>query len=107
MRPVSLLAPALLAVACHAQLSPTAQQIAAHLTPNTLKADVSFLASDALQGRATPSTGLDIAAEYIASQFLRAGLEPLGVDGSFQTAWFDSVMPNSSGLELNFETGEA
>src|SRR5205823_1752894 len=66
----------------------------------------SFLASDALQGRATPSPGLDIAAEYIAAQFRRAGLEPAGDDGYFQTAAFQSVTPNLDGLELTFESGE-
>jgi hypothetical protein len=90
-----------------AQLSPEARQIASRLTANSLKADVSFLASDALQGRGTPSAGLDIAAEYIAAQFRRAGLEPVGDDGYFQTAAFESVTPNPDGLELTFESGEA
>ena len=52
--------------------APTGQQIAARLTANDLKADVSFLASDALEGRGTPSRGLDLAAEFIAAQFRRA-----------------------------------
>ncbi len=38
-----------------------------------------------LEGRDTPSRGLDIAGEYIASQFRRLGLEPAGDDGYFQT----------------------
>ena len=67
---------------------PTAQQIADRLTANDLKADVSFLASDALEGRGTPSRGLDIAAEFVAAQFRRAGLDPAGDDGYFQTAAF-------------------
>ena len=54
------------------------QIISSRLTANDLKADVSFLASDALEGRGTPSRGLEIAAEYIAAQFRRAGLEPVG-----------------------------
>src|SRR2546425_1025353 len=90
-----------------AQLSPAARQIASRLTANSLKADVSFLASDALQGRATPSPGLDIAAEYIAAQFRRAGLEPAGDDGYFQTAALQSATPNPDGLELTLEAGEA
>jgi len=102
-----LLSCALLAVSAHAQLPSTAQQIAARLTPNSLKADVSFLASDALQGRGTPSPGLDVAAEFIAAQFRRAGLEPVGDDGYFQTASFESVIPNLDGLELILETGES
>ena len=47
------------------------------ITASALKSHVSFLASDLLEGRGTPSRGLDIAAEYIASQFRRLGLEPL------------------------------
>src|SRR5438876_12173366 len=82
-----------------AQLSPAARQIAARLTPNSLKADVSFLASDALQGRATPSPGLDIAAEYIAAQFRRAGLEPGGDDGYFESVPGVVVTPNPAGFQ--------
>jgi hypothetical protein len=78
-----------------AQMAETlAARIAAHVRANDLRADVSFLASDALQGRATPSPGLDIAAEFIAAQFRRAGLEPVGDDGYFQTAKYQLVTPN-------------
>ena len=84
-----------------------AQRIAAHVRPNDLKADVSFLASDALQGRATPSPGLDMAAEYIAAQFRRAGLEPVGDDGYFQNATYQSVKPNPEGLEFTLDTAKA
>jgi len=87
--------------------STVAQRVAARLRPNDLKADVSFLASDALEGRATPSPGLDIAAEYIAAQFRRAGLEPVGDDGYFQTARYQSVKTNPEGLELTVGTAKA
>jgi hypothetical protein len=50
-----------------------------------MRGHLSFIASDALEGRKTPSRGLDVAAEYIAAQFRRAGLEPAGDDGYFQT----------------------
>ena len=76
------------------------------MRPNDLKADVSFLASDALQGRATPSPGLDIAAEYIAAQFRRAGLEPVGDEGYFQNAKYQSVKPNPEGLTLSLDYRE-
>ena len=84
-----------------------AQRIAARLRPNDLKADVSFLASDALQGRATPSPGLDMAAEYIAAQFRRAGLEPVGDDGYFQTANYQYVKPDLQGLQFTLGTARA
>ncbi|MBS1858864.1 MAG: M28 family peptidase [Acidobacteria bacterium] len=77
-----------------------APQIASRLTPENLKADVAFLASDTLQGRATPSPGLDAAAEYIASEFRKAGLEPVGDDGYFQTATYNVVTPNMEGFEI-------
>ena len=45
------------------------------ITPESLRSDLSFLASDALAGRSTPSPGLEAAAEFIASRFRAAGLE--------------------------------
>jgi len=96
---------AVLATCAGAQTIPLVEQIAGRLTANALKADVSFLASDALQGRADTSPGLQVAAEFIAAQFRRAGLEPVGDDGYFQTAEFTSVTPNTEGVELSFETG--
>jgi hypothetical protein len=96
---------ALLATVAAAQTEPTVQQISSRLTANGLKADVSFLASDQLQGRGTPSPGLDIAAEYIAAEFRRAGLEPGGDDGYFQTALYANVTPNAEGMEFTLEAG--
>jgi len=62
---------------------------------STLRAHVRFLASDSLEGRGTPSRGLNLAAEYIATQFERAGLEP-GVNGDF-FQWTESP-PNRDGF---------
>lgn len=70
------------------KLNDDSQRALESITADSLKGHVSFLASDALEGRGTPSKGLDIAAEYIASQFRRAGLEPAGDDGYFQTTTF-------------------
>lgn len=75
------------------------------ISPESLRGHVSFLASDLLQGRDTPSPGLDIAAEYIAAQFRRAGLEPAGDDGYFQTAKFVHSTPDMTGFELLLEAG--
>jgi len=76
---------ALLGTAGWAQVTPEMRIVAGHITANSLRGDVSFLASDLLEGRDTPSRGLDLAGEYIASQFRRLGLEPAGDDGYFQT----------------------
>ena len=56
------------------------------VTADSLRGHLSFLASDALGGRVNGSAGLDIAAEYVAAQMRRAGLEPIGDDAYFQTA---------------------
>lgn len=72
------------------------------ISPDELKGDLSFLASDALQGRYSPSPGLEIAAEFIASQFAAAGLVPGGNDGYFQTAvMVDRKLPElQAGIRL-------
>ena len=44
---------------------------------------IKYLASDELAGRYTPSPGLDKASDYVAARFKKAGLEPLGTDGTF------------------------
>jgi Zn-dependent M28 family amino/carboxypeptidase len=60
---------------------------ALNITESSLRGHLSFIASDLLEGRATPSRGLDLAAEYIAAQFRRAGLTPGGEKGTyFQTS---------------------
>ncbi len=56
------------------------------ITPQSLSGDLSFIASDLLEGRDTPSRGQEVAAQYIAAQFRGAGLEAVGDDGYFQTA---------------------
>jgi hypothetical protein len=90
----------LLVAAAAAQTPNLQQHIADRLTAGGLQADVSFLASDALEGRGTPSPGLEIAGEFIAAQFRRAGLEPAGGDGYFQNAPYNQVTPNPDGLQL-------
>jgi Zn-dependent M28 family amino/carboxypeptidase len=56
------------------------------ITPDALRGDLSFLSSDALSGRYTPSAGLDVAADFIASRFRASGLEAPVHDTYFQNA---------------------
>src|SRR5438270_7787175 len=70
------------------KMTPKVRAMLNHISADSLRGHLSFIASDALEGRNTPSRGLDLAAEYIAAQFRRAGLEPAGDDGYFQTASF-------------------
>jgi hypothetical protein len=74
-------------------LPPLQAQLLSTISADAMRGHLAFLASDALEGRGTPSRGLDIAAEYIASQFRAAGLEPLGDDGYFQTADWREIAP--------------
>src|SRR5258708_32733806 len=76
-----------------------------HMSAASLRGHLSFLASDLLEGRATPSRGLDLAAEYIAAQFRRAGLELVGDDGYFQTATMVTREPNWAGFEMSITAG--
>ena len=42
-----------------------------------LKADLTFLSSDALEGRRSLERGSEVAIQWIASEFAKAGLKPL------------------------------
>lgn len=81
--PVAIL---LLAAAPGAQrpLVPDAVRAAADsITAASLKRDLDYLSSDELLGRQSPSPGFDKAADYIAQRLAKAGLKPLGDNGTF------------------------
>ncbi|TMQ32262.1 MAG: M28 family peptidase [Planctomycetota bacterium] len=48
-----------------------------------MRRDVTFLASDECQGRGVTTKGIELAADYIANEFKKAGLKPAGSDGSY------------------------
>lgn len=53
------------------------------ITDRQLYDYLSFIASDELEGRDTPSRGLNIAAKFIATHVSRWGFQPAGDSGSF------------------------
>lgn len=53
------------------------------ITEPLLRRHLTFLSADALEGRSTPSRGLDTAALFLASQLDRLGLRPAGDNGSY------------------------
>ena len=66
--------------------SAAAQAPDATTSAANIRAHITFLASDLLQGREAGSPGFDIAANYVASQFAQLGLTPAGEGGTyFQT----------------------
>jgi hypothetical protein len=95
----------LVALLLSADLTAQMQSTMDHISAQSLRGHLSFIASDLLEGRATPSRGLDLAAEYIAAQFRRAGLEPVGDDGYFQTATLIQREPNWGGFEMTVTSG--
>ena len=88
-----------------ATLTPSESAALGSISANSLRGHLSFLASDLLEGRGTPSRGQDLAAEYIAAQYRRAGLEPLGDDEYFQTASWNFSEPDLSGLAFTLQSG--
>ena len=79
-------------------LGPSAdlRQALTAITPASLRGDLSFLSSDALAGRYTPSAGLDVAANFIASRFRASDLDA-PVDGAyFQNADMTAYLKTES-----------
>jgi hypothetical protein len=53
-------------------------------TERRLRAHVTYLADDLLEGRAAGTRGHGLAMLYVAAQFMRLGIEPAGDNASFQ-----------------------
>jgi Peptidase family M28 len=73
------------------------------IRPEGIRAHVTFLADDLLEGRGTGTRGYDLAAKYVAAQFDAMGLKPLGVKGSyFQPIRFRSIVivPEKTSMKL-------
>ena len=77
----------------------------AQITEGRVTATISFLASDEMAGRGTPSSDFNIAAAYVAARFRGAGLKGGGTEGSYfqETMMRMGQTPNSG---LLFETAD-
>ncbi len=64
-------------------LPPAARAAAASIDPEKIRAHVRFLSLDLLEGRGPGKRGSELAAEYIATQFALAGLQPAGANGTY------------------------
>ncbi len=73
----------------------------AAINQKSVTATVTFLASDEMAGRDTPSAELDIAAAYVAARFRAAGLTGGGDDNRFyQTTEIATVQLPTSGISI-------
>src|SRR3990172_6356853 len=73
---------AVLALA-QSSLPPAVERGQAAITPELLRAHTAFLADDLLEGRAPASRGSELTAKYIAAQYERLGLKPVGDNGTY------------------------
>ncbi len=73
----------LLVPASGARAQTTVDKAARAVSADVIRAHIEFLASDALEGRGSGTRGGDLAARYIAAQFVRLGLEPAGDDSTY------------------------
>jgi len=61
----------------------TAQRAVDAVSANQLRDYLTFIASDEMEGRDTPSRGLDTTAKFLAMNLARWGFKPMGGDGTF------------------------
>ena len=84
-------------------------RFATDITANDLRAIVSHLASDELEGRLAGSRGAGLASDYIASQMKRIGLQPVGTNkGYFQNYEFTAdarVLTNANRITVTPAAG--
>ncbi len=77
------------------------------ITAKQLKEHLTFIASDELEGRDTPSKGLDIAAKYIAAHLASWGIRPAGDEGTYFQRFplrLSRIVPERTKFELNGQT---
>lgn len=82
------------------------------ITAAQLKDYLYFVASDEMEGRNTPSRGLDLTAKFLAMNMSRWGLKPAGDDGTFMqkiALTSRSIAPEQSSASVggqSFKIGE-
>lgn len=89
----------LASVSVHAQKTADPQPFAKTITTTDLKKHLSIIASAEMEGRDTPSPGLEKAAAYIETQFKAFGVQPGNKDSYRQ--FFDLEKDSASTLSLN------
>lgn len=83
----------------------SAQASEAQITAPEIKDHVSYLASDALEGRGTATKGERAAAAYISKQWASYGLQPGGEDGTWLQSFKVASRGSVSSGRLTIEAG--
>ncbi len=86
-------------VATSQDASGLAENVIAAPDAAAIKAHMTYLASDELEGREAGTPGYDAAADYVAGELAKLGVTPAGDDGTyFQTITFQRSVREPSGL---------
>jgi Peptidase family M28/PA domain len=86
------------------KISKDAKKATQDITAKQLSDYLHYIASDEMEGRDTPSRGLDSAAKFMATMLSRWGVKPAGDAGSyFQRMWVVRKLTDSTGsmAEIN------
>ena len=94
--------PLLLLATCTLVILTASSQQPAHFDGTSWWGYVKVLAADDMEGRETGSPALRRAEEYVVEQLKRAGLEPAGANGYYQTVQFEQrqIVERESSLAL-------
>src|SRR5690606_15784740 len=85
-------------------ISSAERKAAEAVTADQMRSYLTFIASDAMGGRDTPSQGLDITAEFIRMNLEKWGFKPAGDDGTFFQRMY-VVETSIDGARSNVEMG--
>lgn len=77
------------ALLCGTSLAFAAKPTPQYIVAERLRTHLEFVAHDLMEGRATPSRGLDITARYLVAQCKLMGLQPAGETGTF-FHWYEA-----------------
>ena len=77
------------------------------ISPERIREDVKYLSSDALEGRGVGTKGGELATEYLANQFAKAGAKPAGDAGTyFQKVPLVGIAPQAGSQLLATAAGK-
>ncbi len=91
-----------LGLSCLAQNQPDPRIVTGfnRIQASDLRADLTFLSSDALEGRMSLDRGSEVAIQFIAAEYSKAGLKPVTGDSYFQPVELIRFLPDPKQTNL-------